>query len=72
MLIIGSAVNNHLRNLLTYLELPNPRPVFFFFSSLPNIFLVFGFMKALLFAHIERRLVAHATSYSEWNGLFWK
>lgn len=27
-------------------------------------------MEALLFAHIEWRSEAHATSYSEWNGLF--
>lgn len=76
MLIIGSAVNNHLGNLPNYLEFSYPHPVFTSLS-LPNLFLgffffFFGFMKALLFAHIEWRLVAHATSYSEWNGLFWK
>lgn len=73
MLTIGSAVNNHREPV----HLPGysrvPKAVFTSFS-LPRFFIFscFVFMEALLFAHIEWRSAAHATSYSEWNGLFWK
>lgn len=74
MLIIGSAVNNH-REPVHLSECSRVTHLVFTSVSLLSHFSCFPFfvfMEALLFAHIEWRSEAHATSYSEWNGLFWK
>lgn len=71
MLNIGFAVNNRRETCPLTRVIPSSPSCFHFFISSESFFL-FCFHGSVVVCTHRMEVSGHATSYSEWNGLFWK